>query len=59
MLCTQHVQAITQFYFDLPNNFNLTKHTTFTAEYYDDDGEATSFIWNYTGITLFIGYGII
>lgn len=46
----QHAQAITQFYFDLPNNFNLTKHTTFSAEYYDDDGEATSFIWNYSGI---------
>jgi hypothetical protein len=43
-------QAMTQFYFDMPDDFNVTKGTTFEAAYFDDDGEGTYFIWNYTGL---------
>src|SRR5215208_3204227 len=46
----QLAQAMTQFYFDMPNNFEVTKGTTFKAAYFDDDGEGTYFIWNYTGL---------
>jgi hypothetical protein len=43
-------QATTQFYFDMPDNFEVTAGTTFEAAYFDDDGEGTYFIWNYTGL---------
>jgi hypothetical protein len=47
----QGSQAMTQFYFDMPDDFEVTKGTTFEAAYFDDDGEGTYFIWNYTGLT--------
>jgi len=46
----QQAQAITQFYFDMPDDFEVTKGTTFEAAYFDDDGEGVYFIWNYTGL---------
>jgi len=46
----QEAWSITQFYFDLPDQFKITKGTIFQAAYYDDDGEGTYFIWNYTGL---------
>ncbi len=46
----QQTQAITQFYFDMPDDFELSKYSTFKAQYFDEDGEGTWFMWNYTGI---------
>jgi hypothetical protein len=46
----QRAQAMTQFYFDMPDDFEVTKGTTFEAAYFDDDGEGRYYIWNYTGL---------
>ncbi len=46
----QQVWSLTQFYFDLPNQFEITQGTIFQAAYYDDDGEGTYFMWNYTDL---------
>lgn len=46
----QGAQALTQFYFDMPDDFEVTKGTIFEAAYFDDDGEGIYFIWNYTGL---------
>jgi hypothetical protein len=50
MVEIQPVQSITQFYFNLPNHIEITGGTTFQAAYYDDDGEGTYFIWNFTNL---------
>ena len=49
-LGTQLAQAMTQFYFDMPDNFEVTNGTIFKAGFFDQDGEGTYFIWNYTGL---------
>lgn len=41
--------AITQFYFDMPDYFDLVNGTVFRASHFDEDGEGTWFVWNYTG----------
>lgn len=41
--------AITQFYFDVPDGFELVNGTVFRASHFDEDGEGTWFAWNYTG----------
>lgn len=46
----QVAQGLTQFYYDLPDQIEITNGTIFQAAYYDDDGEGTYFIWNFIGL---------
>lgn len=50
VLGIQQVHSITQFYFDLPNDVEITKGTIFQAAYFDDDGEGIYFTWNFTSL---------
>ena len=46
----QFAQSLTQFYYDLPDQIEVTNGTIFQAAFYDDDGEGTYFMWKFTGL---------
>lgn len=49
-ISVHQAESITQFYFNLPDQFKITTGTVFQAAYYDNDGEGIYFIWNFTGL---------
>lgn len=46
----QQAWSLTQFYYDSPDQIEITNGTIFQAAYYDEDGEGTYFMWNFTGL---------